>query len=312
MPGMRQTGAIVALFGVATIAPAPGAPVAQTPDKVVRVQTLNVRDILYILTGGGGNALALMRDDGVVLIDTKLPGWGTPLLQAIHAVSDAPVSLIINTHAHPDHSGSNAEVSAARVVAHANTKARMATQPAAGRTAPAVPVTTVTDRLSLLDGADRIDLYYFGRGHTDGDLIVVFPEKRLAHMGDLFPGKEVPRVDATSGGSAVELPRTLARAVAEIKDVARVTTGHDESSLVPQDPTSGAAIFANPRTMSWKDFEEYADFTRDFLAAVDRAIAAGRNAADASRTLQLPDRYKGYDLRHAPAYVEAIYGERGR
>ena len=44
--------------------------------KIVRMQTLNVRDILYILTGGGGNTLALMRDDGVVLIDTKLPGWG--------------------------------------------------------------------------------------------------------------------------------------------------------------------------------------------------------------------------------------------
>ena len=44
--------------------------------KIVRMQTLNVRDILYVLTGGG-NTLALMRDDGVVLVDTKPPGWGT-------------------------------------------------------------------------------------------------------------------------------------------------------------------------------------------------------------------------------------------
>src|SRR5207247_1447169 len=71
--------------------------------KIIRMQTLNVRDILYILTGGGGNTLALMRDDGVVLIDTKLPGWGRSILETIEAVTDKPVTMVINTHAHADH-----------------------------------------------------------------------------------------------------------------------------------------------------------------------------------------------------------------
>src|SRR5262245_52693354 len=75
------------------------------PPKTVRMQTLNVRDILYVLTGGGGNTLALMRDDGVVLIDTKLPGWGRSILETIQAVTDKPVTTIINTHAHADHTG---------------------------------------------------------------------------------------------------------------------------------------------------------------------------------------------------------------
>jgi glyoxylase-like metal-dependent hydrolase (beta-lactamase superfamily II) len=79
----------------------------QPEPKIVRIQTLNVRDILYVLTGGGGNSLALMRDDGVVLIDTKFTGWGRPLLDAIQAVTDKPVTTIINTHAHEDHTGSD-------------------------------------------------------------------------------------------------------------------------------------------------------------------------------------------------------------
>ena len=286
----------------------------QPEPKIVRIQTLNVRDILYVLTGGGGNSLALMRDDGVVLIDTKLTGWGRPLLDAIQAVTDKPVTTIINTHAHEDHTGGNVEFTAAsKIIAHTHAKAAMQKTVAfSGAGTKYLPNTLVSDRLTLLEGGDRIDLYYFGRAHTDGDLVVVFPEKRLAHLGDLFPGKAAPAIDTANGGSGVEFPRTLARIVAEIKDVARITTGHDDSRLVPANKDSGAAIFANPKTMSWQDLQEYVDFNTDFLAAVRQAIAGGKTAADAYSTLQLPDRYKGYDMRHARANVEAIYRELGR
>ncbi len=282
--------------------------------KIVRMQTVNVRDILYILTGGGGNTLALMRDDGVVLIDTKRPGWGRPILDTIQAVTDKPVTMIINTNSDADHTGGNIEFpTATQIVAQANTKANMQKMDAfKGPNAKFLPSKTVTDRLTLLDGPDRIDLYYFGRGHTNGDLIVVFPEKRLAHFGDLFPAKAAPFIDTANGGSAVELPKTLAKAIAEIKGVSRVVTGHDESSLIPAGAGSGSAIFANPKTMTWNDVQEYADFNRDFLAAVEDAIKAGKSAAEAVATLQLPERYKAYDMQRAKENVEAIYRELGK
>ena len=99
----------------------------------------------------------------------------------------------------------------------------------------------------------------------------MFPQKRLAHLGDLFPGKAAPSIDTANGGSAVELPRTLARIVAELKDVVRVTTGHDDPTIVTggrQD--SGAAIFANPRTMTWK----VAFAIRDYLFSAARFSSA--------------------------------------
>ncbi len=282
-------------------------------DRVVRIQTLDVRDILYVLTGGS-NTLALMRDEGVLLVDTKPPGWGRPILDAIQAVTDRPVTTIINTHADVDHvSGNIAFPTATEIVAHANAKARMEKMDVfRGANAKFLPNRLVTDKLSLLGGADRIDLYYFGPGHTDGDLVVVFPEKRLAHFGDLFPSKAAPVIDTASGGSGVAFPETLAKALAEIKNVTRITTGHDEGSATMANPSSPSAIFANPRTMRWTDLQEFADFNRDFLAAVRQAIAAGKSADEAATSLQLPDRYKSYDMQQAPSNVRAIYRELGR
>jgi len=277
----------------------------------IRMQTLSVYDILYVLTGNGGNTLALMRDDGVVLIDTKNPGSGKALQENIESVSDKPVTTIINTHAHADHTGSNTEFpSVVQIIAQEHTKANMQKMDAfKGPNARFLPNKTVADRMTLFDGPDRMELYYFGRGHTDGDLIVVFPEKRVAYFGDLFPAKAAPVIDVANGGSGVEFPKTLARAIAEIKGIARVVTGHDSSIAVMANAASGSAIFANPRPMAWKDLEEYADFNRDFLAAVQEAIRAGKSAADAAASLPLPERYKDYNMQNARANVEAIYAE---
>src|SRR5205814_4050316 len=174
-----------------------------------------VRDILYVLTGGGGNALALMRDDGVVLIDTKAPGSGKGIRESIEAVTDQPVTIIVNTHAHADHTGGNVEFTkATQIIAQEHTKANMQKMDAfKGPNARFLPNKTVADRMTLFDGLDRMELYYFGRGHTDGDLVVVFPEKRLAYFGDLFPAKAAPMIDTANGGSGVEFPNTLAKAV---------------------------------------------------------------------------------------------------
>src|SRR5262245_60575617 len=287
----------VLFASVLTLAATP----AFAQDKTVRLRTLGPGDILYVLIGGGGNTLALMRDDGVVVIDTKLPGWGTAVRQAIESATDQPVTTIINTHAHPDHAGGNAEFSGnVEVIAHANAAA-----------AGLHVARTVTDKLTLLSGADEIDLYYFGRGHTNGDLVVVFPQKRLAYLGDLFPAKAAPLVDPAAGGSIVALADTLRRVATEIKGVTRVVTGHAEGLADSRDQSATSVDISTARTMRWSDVEEYADFVGDFVAAVRQARTAGKTAADAAATLGLPDRYRGYDMSGARRAVEAIYAEIG-
>jgi glyoxylase-like metal-dependent hydrolase (beta-lactamase superfamily II) len=271
-----------------------GAVPSQDPpqeQKAVRLRTLGPGDNLYVLLGGGGNTLALFREEGSVLIDTKLPGWGRPIAEAIRSASDSPVTTIINTHAHPDHVGGNVEFpTATRIIAHVNAKAAMQRMEAfKGANARYLPTETVTDKLSLFDGRDQVELYYFGAGHTNGDLVVVFPGKRLAALGDLFPSKAAPIIDTAGGGSGVAFPQTLARAVAGIKGITRVVTGHEEGVISRRDPRATSVDISTPRTMAWSDLEEYADFNRDFLAAVREAIAAGKSAGEAAAALKLPD-----------------------
>jgi glyoxylase-like metal-dependent hydrolase (beta-lactamase superfamily II) len=293
----------------------PGAapPQAGQERKVVRLRTLSPGDVLYVLLGGGGNSLALIGEENVVLIDTKSPGWGQPIRDAVAAVTERPVGTIINTHAHIDHTGGNVDFpSATAIIAHENTKAAMEKMEAfKGANARFLPNQAVHDKMSLLDGRDRIELYYFGPGHTNGDLVVVFPAKRIAYFGDLFPSKSAPVIDVANGGSGVAFPETLARAVAQISGVTRVITGHEEGLNAERSSSAVSVDISTPRTMSWSDLQEYADFNREFLTAVQAAMKAGKTPEQAAASLSLPDRYRAYDLSRAKANVEAIYKELG-
>lgn len=274
--------------------------------KRVQVEILGTDESVYLISGGGGNSLAIVDDDsgGVVLIDTKLPGWGKTVADAINLVTDLPVTTLINTHAHEDHTGSNDEFkTATQIVAHENTAAAMART---GRQAAERPNRTFTDRMTLLEGENRIDLYYFGAGHTDGDLVVVFPAKRLAYLGDLFASKAVPMIDALSGGSGIALPDTLAAALTEISGVTKVVTG----DMLARNQYEGRTTpIPGAATLGWDDLREYADFCRDFRDAVRDAYRNNVGIDEAVARLSLSDRYQGYGMEHARASVQAIYDE---
>ena len=283
---------------------------AQADDGIF-IQTLNAFDILYVLSGGGGNSLALMGDDGVVLIDSKESTQTTQMLHVIRGISDKPVTTIINTHAHPDHVGGNINIpTATSIVTHSRTRAAMEQMPMfQGQNARFLPTETMSDTMSLLDGPDRIDLHHFGPGHTDGDLVVVFPEKGTAYLGDLFPSKGVPLIDRANGGSLLALPATLARIVSELTGIRQVVPGHEPPTVGLIGADKPGAAMPMTVTFRWEDLEEYAGFVTDFVAAVQSAREAGQSVAEATASLSLPDQYQSYDMQNAPAAIEALYAE---
>ena len=131
-------------------------------------------------------------------------------------------------------------------------------------------------------------------------------EQVEAELDRLHQALETTRADLRA------LADTLRRVVTELKGVMRVVTGHAEGLADARDPSSTSVDISTPRMMRWSDVEEYADFTRDFVDAVRKARAAGKTAAAAAAGLSLPDRYRDYDMRNAPAAVESIYKESAR
>ena len=80
--------------------------------------------------------------------------------------------------------------------------------------------------MTLGAGADQIDLYYFGRGHTNGDAWVVFPALRVDARRRHLLGQGCSILDANNGGSGVDIGDTLAKAPTRIKNVDTIITGH--------------------------------------------------------------------------------------
>ena len=165
----------ILLLGTLTVIGAVGIAAGQGGQQPQTAELEKVRENLYVIRGGGGNTAAFVTAEGVVLVDTKLAGWGDRIMEKVRSVTDKPVTTIINTHTHGDHVGSNEHFPASvEVVAHENTKANMQKMPAfQGGKAQFLPDRTYKDRLTLGSGNERIDLYYFGAGHTNGDSIIV-------------------------------------------------------------------------------------------------------------------------------------------
>ena len=147
------------MLGALALAAAPPRPV-QEPGPVT-IQTMDVRENLYVISGGGGHTAALVTEEhGVVLVDTKLAGWGHSILQAIEAITDQPVTVIINTHSHGDHVGGNGDFpSPVEIIAQEKTAANMSRMDAfTGSRATFLPDRTFGDSLTLFEGHDQIDL----------------------------------------------------------------------------------------------------------------------------------------------------------
>lgn len=213
-----------------------------------------VRANLYVIPGAGGNTTVFVTASGVVLVDTKLASNGEAILNQVRTVSDRPVTTIINTHSHPDHIGSNDYFPASvEVVTHENTRKWMAANPKVAANPVVMPDRTFADKLTIGRGRDRIDLYYFGAGHTDGDAFVVFPAVRAMAAGDIFAWKMAPLIDPMAGGSVVALPDTLERAVKGIGNVDTVIEGHGDVN-------------------TWEGFRDYARFSRALLDAAKAGL----------------------------------------
>ena len=253
-------------------------PAANAP-KVIEVE--KVKDNLFVLrgAGGGGNTAVFVMANGVAVVDAKNPGWGQPILAKIKELTPKPVTLLINTHTHGDHVSGNVEFPASvDVVVQENTKTNMEKMPIfKEHNNNGMAKRTFKDKMTIGNGADQIDLYYFGRGHTNGDAWIVFPAHRIVHSGDIFAGKSVPLIDGNNGGSIVEIPGTLKKAHSALnKNVDQIINGH------------------MPAQTTMADLNEFVQFNEELVAYGRAGLKAGKTPEQLAAEWKLPEKYKGY------------------
>ena len=243
-----------------------------------------VADNLYMIPGQGGNTAVWVMANGVLLVDTKLANNGQAILDQVKKVTDKPITYIVNTHTHGDHTGSNQFFPASvEIVTQANTAANMAKMDVFKDPANknGLPDKTFKDKMTLFKGKEEVELRYFGAAHTNGDAFVIFKSVRAMHAGDAFANKGQPLIDRPNGGSGVAYPATLKAAAKAIKNVDKVITGHST-------------------VMTWQDFVDAGEFNQLMLDHAKAALAAKKSPEQALKEFVLPDRLKAKDFT-APA-----------
>jgi glyoxylase-like metal-dependent hydrolase (beta-lactamase superfamily II) len=183
---------------------------AQFGQEPAKLSVQKLRDDMFVIRNDyvPGNTTVMVTNEGVVLVDDKFDIDHANILAQLKTFTNQPIKYVVNTHHHGDHSGSNAKMQAlgAQVVSSQQAREHMV-----DGNQPGLPNVTIDGHGTLFLGGKRVDLYRFGRAHTSGDVVVLFPAQRVLAAGDMFTvGADTPQlVDYPGGGSAKEWPATV-------------------------------------------------------------------------------------------------------
>lgn len=221
---MNKRLSLALCLGLALCAASVYGQFGNAPSKLTIVK---VRDDLFVIRNEfvPGNTTALVTNEGVVLVDDKFEVDHENILAQLKTVTNQPIKYVVNTHHHGDHSGGNAKLQALNVQVVSSEAAR---QHMVDAKQTGLPNVTFTDRSIIRLGGKDVELYYFGRAHTSGDIFVYFPAQRTLAAGDAFTfGQATPQlIDYPGGGSAKDWTRTLDGALR--LDFDTVVPGHGD------------------------------------------------------------------------------------
>jgi cyclase len=174
--------------------------------------TQMVKPGLYMITGAGANSEVRVTDEGLIVVDGKLPSEQNynALMDQIKMISPQPIKYLIVTHHHADHTGNNKLFLAAgvEIVANENLNKNLAKYEQTPKPADAT-ITYDKERTIRLGGVE-VQAYHFGRAHTSGDTVVYYPDLKVVVASDIVTtGTTGPLADYAGGGSFLEWPQTM-------------------------------------------------------------------------------------------------------
>ena len=205
----------------------------------IEITTNHVKNNIYYLEGSGGNIGVIVGDDGVLIVDDQFAPLTNKIEAAITDLTKLPVTFVVNSHFHYDHTDGNENFgrAGAFIVAQDNARRRMeSTQVlASGREQEAyddvgLPKITFFDSMRFYFNDEPIELIHTGPGHTDGDAQVYFLESNVIHTGDMFVRYVLPFIDQNNGGSLDGMIEATDKLASIINNETIIIPGHGQLS----------------------------------------------------------------------------------
>lgn len=262
-----------------------------------------LRNDVGIFTERGGTIAWCVNKKGIAVVDSQFPEQAGHLIDELKKLSSKPFKYLINTHHHGDHTGGNLAFKdlAQKVVAHANslTNQKAAAEKQKTLDKQLFPDTTYTDMWKGKLGKERIRMYYFGAGHTNGDSFVHFEHANIVHCGDLVFNRRYPFIDKTAGANIKNWITALQNARSTFTKETIYVFGH---AFDPQKVTGNAS-----------DLIAFEDYLTKLLLFVETEVKAGKTKEEILKAKQIPGvtewQGDGIERGLAAAYIEVVEGK---
>jgi cyclase len=191
---------------------------------------------LYVFSGDGGNVTAIVDDGSTLLIDSGLASRISELSDAIFRTTMRPVTRLVNTHWHFDHTGGNTYFgsSGVAIIAQENVKKELSSAEDVpfvglrdGHYPPqALPGLTYQSSLTLQQGSHKLTLENYGAAHTDGDTVIYISPANVVVVGDIFSNHFYPIIDLSSRGSIDGVIHSIDQILAQTDEQTKIVPGH--------------------------------------------------------------------------------------
>jgi len=253
-------------------------------EKEVKITTEKLTDRVYVLKGQGGNIGLFIGDDCVFMIDDQFAPLSKKIQAAIKTITDKPVTYLINTHWHGDHTGGNAnfQKEGAIIVSHENVRKRMSVdqivrgEKRLASPEEALPVITFSEDMQFYMNKEPILITHVHNAHTDGDVLVYFVNSNVLHVGDAYFQGKFPYIDIDSGGS-------IDGYIKGIKTIMRITD------------TTTKIIPGHGKVTTKEELKEYLEMLEDLKTQIFKEIEKGASLKDVKNNAKITEKYKGYN-----------------
>ncbi|WP_194852064.1 MBL fold metallo-hydrolase [Nonlabens antarcticus] len=257
---------------------------AQVDPSTVTIKTTAVVENVYMLEGSGGNIMIAISDDETLMVDSQFAPLSNKIKKAISALTSNPITYLINTHHHGDHTGGNENFNSdeTTLIAQKNVLKRLTSQ---GKSPGYLPEITLDEEIKLsLPEDENIMVVHVHNAHTDGDSFVYFMDKNVIHMGDVFFNGAYPFIDLNSGGSIDGYIAAQLLILNTINEDTRIIPGHGKLATID-------------------DLKYSINMLKDLRAAIQLAISRNNSLEQVASNTELTKRYD--DLGYGTGFINS-------